>query len=139
LILDTDHNPEPNHRSNFITVIREAQSNSVHVALSCPCFEMWLLLHHADESEAANLTRCGEVQQAIRARIGEYNKTKLKREHYAEGSAVEAILRAERLDGKVPGGDIPEAPTTRIYRLLRAIVAKSLPSQLPAELRNIES
>jgi hypothetical protein len=137
LVLDTDHNPEPNHRAGFITVIREAQSIGVNVALSCPCFEIWLLLHHASEQEASNLTRCGEVELAIRARVGEYNKAKLKREHYADGSAVDATLRAERLDGTVPGGDIPEAPTTRIYRILRAILSKSLPSQLPAELRKI--
>ena len=137
LVLDTDHNSEPNHKPSFITVIREAQADRVNVALSCPCFEIWLLLHHASDAEASQLTRCGQVQQAIRERVGEYNKTNLKREHYPDGSALEATLRAERLDGTVPGGDVPEAPTTRIYRLIRAIVAKSLPSQLPPELRSI--
>jgi hypothetical protein len=41
------------------------------------------------------------------------------------------------LDATVAGGDIPNENTTRVYRLLKAIAAKALPQQLPAELRGL--
>lgn len=135
LMLDTDHNLQPNHRANFAHTIQEAKEQGILVALSYPCFELWLLLHHATEAEAANLSSCSDIQELIRAKAGSYNKTRLRREHYRDGSAAEAILRSERLDATVQGGDIPQSATTRVYKLLRAIIAKSLPSQLPPELR----
>jgi nucleotide-binding universal stress UspA family protein len=137
LVLDTDHNPEPNHRAQFLQTLRDAREAGVRVALSCPCFEFWLLLHHAAEHEVAGLSSCAEIQDAIRTRVGSYNKTRLRREHYRDGSAAQAVLRAEAVDASVAGGDIPDGPTTRVYRLIRAIVEKSLPSQLPPELRGI--
>jgi hypothetical protein len=137
LVLDTDHNVQTGHIANFVQTIQEARAQGIQVALSYPCFELWLLMHHATEAEATGLSICGEIQDLIRSKAGSYNKTKLRREHYGNGSAAEAILRAERLDALVRGGDIPESPKTRVYQLLRAIVAKSLPSQLPPELRAV--
>jgi hypothetical protein len=135
LVLDTDHNLQPSHRTNFAQTIQEAKAQGIKVAVSCPCFEIWLLLHHATETDAANLSSCDDIQNLIRSRAGSYNKTRLKREHYRDGSAAEAILRSERLDATVQGGDIPQSPTTRVHKLLRAIMAKGLPAQLPPELR----
>ena len=101
--LDTDHNPEPSHRASFVRTIQEAKAQGIEVALSCPCFEIspTVFLHHAEENEMAALSNCDKVQDLIRAKVGEYNKTRLNREHYADGSAMEAILRAERLDRSV--------------------------------------
>jgi len=139
LVLDTDHNTEPNHRPNLITSIRDAHDAGIQVALSFPCFELWLLLHHIDEEDAKSLWKCGDVESKIRSYVGEYNKTNLKPNHYGDGSASNATLRAERLDETVTSGDIPDSPTTRIYRLIRAIVSKGLPSDLPLELRPLLS
>jgi hypothetical protein len=44
--------------------------------------------------------------------------------HEAKRRGVKAILRAERLDATVGGGDIPLGNTTRIYRLLKSIAAR---------------
>ncbi|HEY1951031.1 MAG TPA: RloB family protein [Bryobacteraceae bacterium] len=137
LVLDTDHNIEPNHRPNLITTIRDAQKDGIQVALSFPCFELWLLLHHIDEEHVKSLGKCGDVESTIRSYVGEYNKTNLKPAHYGDGSASDATLRAERLDQTVTSGDIPNSPTTRIYRLIRAIVSKGVPSDLPLELRHL--
>ena len=137
LVLDTDHHLEPNHRKNLIQVVREAKEDGIHVALSCPCFEFWLLLHHVDERDARGLTKCADVEKAIRSVVGEYNKANLKREHYSNGSVESATLRAERLDVTSTSGHIPEGPTTRIHKLIRAITAKALPAELPPELRKL--
>lgn len=73
----------------------------------------------------------------MRARLGEYNKTKLRQEHYPLTSVRDACIRAERLDATVAGGDIPSENTTRVYLLLKAIAAKALPQQLPPELQGL--
>jgi hypothetical protein len=135
LVLDTDHHLDQNHRPNFIRLIRDAENEGINVALSRPCFEFWLLLHHVDEVTASALSECSDVANAIRSVVGQYNKTNLKREHFINGAVEAATLRAERLDLTVPGGYLPEAPTTRIYKLIRRIAAKGLPSDLPSELR----
>jgi RloB-like protein len=101
LVLDTDHNVQAGHIANFARTIQEARAQGIQVALSCPCFELWLLMHHATEADVAGLYICGEMQDLIRSKTGSYNKTKLRREHYGDGSAAEAILRAERLDALV--------------------------------------
>ena len=81
------------------------------------------------------LAAATDVEEALRAKLGEYNKTNLRREHYPVASVRHACDRAQRLDASVTGGDIPQDKTTRVHRLWKAIAAKALPSQLPPELR----
>ena len=115
--------------------MRDAHDKHVHVALSKPCFEFWLLLHHLDETAAVGLANCGDVESKLRETAGEYSKTNLRASHSPIASVAEAWKRAERLDATVAGGDIPADNTSRVYRLWKAIAEKALPSQLPAELR----
>jgi hypothetical protein len=107
------------------------------VALSKPSFELWLLLHHVEETGLGELPTAKDVEAALRARLGQYNKTNLRREHYPLASVCDACNRAERLDATVAGGDIPLENTTRVYRLWRAVAAKAHPRQLPPELRGL--
>jgi hypothetical protein len=94
-------------------------------------------LHHEEESVVGSLSNAHDVEKALREKLGEYNKANLKPWHYPLSSVLNASKRAERLDGVVSGGDIPDANTTRVYQLWKAIAAKALPSQLPAELRGL--
>jgi hypothetical protein len=135
LLLDVDHCATGTHLASFIGAIREAQQMGVSVALSKPCFELWLLLHHDDKSAVQAFSDCKSTEDALRGVLGEYNKTNLKQEHYPPDKIASACTRAEALDQTVTGGEIPSANTTRVYQLLKAIAAKALPSQLPAELR----
>lgn len=137
MLLDTDHCVQGAHLAGFVEALREAKRQSVNVALSKPSFELWLLLHHVEETEVGVLSAAKDVEEALRARLGEYNKTNLKQEHYPLTSVRSAYSRAERLDATVAGGDIPSDNTTRVYRLLKAIAAKALPQQLPPELRGL--
>ena len=137
MLLDTDHCIRGSHLEGFLGALREAKRKGVKVALSKPCFELWLLLHHIDESEVGDLALAADVASKLRAVHGEYNKTNLKAVHYPLDSVTEAHGRAKRLDAAVGGGEIPSGNTTRVYQLLEAIVSKSLPSQLPASLRNL--
>jgi hypothetical protein len=135
MLLDTDHCATGSHLRGFTEALRDASDKQVNVALSKPCFEFWLLLHHLDEAAAVGLADCGDVESKLRESVGEYNKTNLKKSHYPVASVAVACERAERLDATVAGGEIPADITSRVYRLWKAIAAKALPSQLPAELR----
>jgi RloB-like protein len=137
MLLDTDHVTQGTHLRGFVQALREAANQGVKVALSKPCFELWLLLHHVDETAVTALGNATDVESTLRSVLGEYNKTNLKDEHYPPSSVGQACDRAERLDLTVEGGDIPGANTSRVYQLWKAIASKALPSQLPIELHGL--
>jgi hypothetical protein len=135
MLLDTDHYIQGTHLASFMAALAAAGQLGVNVALSRPCFELWMLLHHEEETAVLPLGSAIDVENALRERLGQYNKTNLKQEHFPLESVSSACLRAERLDSAVAGGQIPGGNTSRVYLLWKAIVAKALPTQLPDELR----
>lgn len=137
MLLDTDHVTQGTHLRGFLQALRDAEDQGVKVALSKPCFELWLLLHHVNEVEVTELVNAADIEAALRNALGEYNKIKLKEEHYPKGLLAQAVERAERLDITAEGGAIPNTNTTRVYQIWQAIVSKALPSQLPPELHGI--
>jgi hypothetical protein len=137
MLLDTDHYTERQHIGSFIQALRHAFKKNINVALSKPCFELWLLLHHQDETTVASLRSASDVERALQERLGQYNKTNLKREHFPINTVADACERAARLDSGTKGGEIPETNTTRVYLLWNALISKALPSQLPEELKTL--
>jgi hypothetical protein len=137
LLLDTDHVTQGTHLPGFLRALQTAAAQGVNVALSKPCFELWLFLHHEQETEVLTFADARDVEDALRSRLGEYNKTNLKAEHYPRSLVATAVERAERLDRTVQGGNIPQTNTTRVYQLWKAIVSKALPSQLPPEFHSL--
>ena len=138
LLLDTDHFVSGTHREGFLAVVRAARDKGIMVALSRPCFEAWLLLHHVDEATVTPLRNAGEVENALRQAIGEYNKTKLKTQHYPLSSVALACIRGKRLDEAVEAEDIPSLNSSRVYKLWQAIIQKALASQLPQALADLK-
>lgn len=138
LLLDTDHYTQGPHLGSFTETIQDAKRQGVNVALSKPCFELWLLLHHNEGSTLESLANAGENEAALRSSIGQYNKTKLKPEHYPYERVAQACARAKKLDQN-SGGDIPTCNTSRVYKVWIAIAAKALPTQLPFELKDLAS
>lgn len=134
MLLDTDHYVNGPHIKEFRRIIKEAKEKRINVALSKPCFELWLLLHQADKDAVTELVNAKAVEKCLRDRFGEYNKTRLKREHFPFKAVAKAYQQARDLDKSVKGGVIPQTNTTRVYRLWEAIIANALPSQLPQEL-----
>lgn len=134
MLLDTDHYVNGPHVKEFSRIIKEAKEKGISVALSKPCFEFWLLLHHADKDAVTELDNAKSIEKALRDLLGEYNKKNLKREHFPLEAVAKAYLQAKTLDKTVKGGVIPRTNTSRVYRLWEAIIANALPSQLPSEL-----
>ena len=100
MLLDTDHCVHGTHLARFVQTLSEAKRQGVNVALSKPSFELWLPLHHVEETALGLLPGARDVEAALRATVGEYNKTNLKPEHYPLASVRDACSRAERLDAR---------------------------------------
>src|SRR5581483_10277864 len=77
LLLDTDHYITGTHLRTFTETLKDARKNGVYIALSRPCFELWLLLHHVKEHGVRALPDASAVEQALRDQLGSYNKTNL--------------------------------------------------------------
>jgi hypothetical protein len=137
MLLDTDHCVESNHFPGFIKAIIEARQNGINIALSKPCFELWLLLHHVEEPKVKPIKDAKEAEKTLREELGQYNKAKLQYEHFPLTSVAKACVRAQRLDTMTNGGDNPSGNTSRVYLLWKSIVSKALPSQLPKELHGL--
>jgi hypothetical protein len=134
MVLDTDHLIQGAHLRGLRRALRDAKNKGVKVALSRPCFELWLALHHMDETSLSQLRNASAVETVLRSKLGEYNKTNLKKEQYPLSAVAIACDRAEKLDRRVGGGVIPHTNTSRVYLIWKAIAAKSLPLQFPVEL-----
>lgn len=94
-----------------------AAKAGIHLAVSNPCFEIWLLLHR--ESCATPCENCTAVLRKLRRRLPAYDKTRLKFVDFAHG-LDEALTRAERLEPT--GRDHARNPSTSVWRLVKAIL-----------------
>jgi hypothetical protein len=94
-----------------------AREQNVRLAVSDPCFELWLILHFADQGAALDARRAREV---LRRHIPEYRK----HVRYAELAPgyVDAVRRAAMLEQRhsragVQGGN----PSTDVHHLTERI------------------
>ena len=114
-IFDVDAHP------NLPEALQQARDNGVHVALSNPCFELWVLLHFQEQT--AWIDR-HSAQSACRGHIPGLRKdisyVDLK-DRYQE-----AVGRARRLDERQRrDGQHGENPTTWVYLLTERLLALS--------------
>ncbi|MEU4238465.1 RloB family protein [Actinoplanes sp. NPDC026619] len=91
-----------------------AKKAGINVAVSDPCFEVWLLLHHEDCS--AHCANCGAVERKLRKRVLAYDKARLNFRHFA-GGLDQAVERARKLE---PGRN----PSTGVWRLVNAVLER---------------
>ncbi len=135
MLLDTDHCINDGHFEGFIQALEEARQTRVSVALSKPCFELWLLLHHAEQSEVTQIETAKDAESELRKILGSYNKRLLRGEHFPEEAIFPACNRARQLDEPTGDTDRPKTNTSRVYRLWESILSKSTPAQLPDSFR----
>jgi hypothetical protein len=133
LLLDVDHRGAGPHVRDLAQTLSEAKRQGVRAAICNPCFELWLLLHHKQESECRGFGNCGEVERALRVVLGGYNKRNLHPQQFAR-SVGEACARARRLEEN-EAAEIPIGSAARVHRILEAIARGAAPSQIPPELR----
>ena len=66
LCIDKDHWAEPGHIANLRVVLQHCKQKGYRVAISNPCFELWLLLHIEEVDPAVPLT-CVQIVTKLKA------------------------------------------------------------------------
>jgi len=116
LCLDVDHWSTGRHTPNLARACKEAREAGYGLAISNPAFEVWLLLHFADEPKATQ----AECEAAIRAAAGSYDKTRLQAALYTRKAVALAIARARALDTDLTQR-WPQQPGSHVYRLVESL------------------
>lgn len=103
--------------TRFADAVDMARANGLELAVSNPCFELWLLLHFR---ESPGLQDRHTVQKMLGDHVDGYDK-RVEFAQFASG-VEEAEKRATRLDTSAEEmGEAGRNPTTQVYRLTRAI------------------
>ena len=117
---DTDHWVDANHMANLAHVLQKCSQAKYRVALSNPCFELWLLLHFLDTVPVE--MNCHDVCKKLSTDAGGYSKHKGCRAPITAEMVWRAAERAKRLDDGTK--EIPTTPTTRIYLILALLLER---------------
>lgn len=109
----------PLNHPNLHNAVQLAQANGISVAVSNPCFELWLVLHHQDY---AKFTNTGDIESHSRSLDGRRGKSidpalymPLRKDASQRAEAL--ALRHERNDCRLPHDN----PSSGMYKLVRAI------------------
>lgn len=120
----------PQNHPNLTAAIDLAKAHGISLAVSNPCFELWLILHHDGQTafletkQAEQRSRRLDGRQGKRIEADEY----LPHRHLAAQRAAELTRRHERNQTKFPNDN----PSSTMYELLIAIQA------LPAAFRQAD-
>lgn len=123
LVCDTDHWVEPGHIKNLVEVVKVCRQQGIGVALSNPCFDLWLLLHFDEFPHAESMT-CDEVGQRLRDKVGRYNKTKVYNLPITQQSVSDAIRRSQ--SNQPGGGEIPTGPQTAVHLIIEDLIDRGV-------------
>jgi hypothetical protein len=129
LVIDVDHWSAPAHVASLLQVIQAARQKGYFVAVSNPCFELWLLLHFTDDVSEIRVDQeprasCDRCEQRIRQICGSYNKSRLQVERFTRELVAAAIDRARALD-VTPQDRWPQSAGTHVYRLADELLQQS--------------
>lgn len=110
-VFDIDEHPKiPDAR-------QQARDNAINLAISNPCFELWLLLHFREQH--AHVER-KPITKLLRNHIPDYRK-RVPFETLRDGYS-EAVLRAQQLDKHhIDVGNEGDNPSTNVYLLTERI------------------
>ncbi|MCI0464364.1 MAG: RloB family protein [Gemmataceae bacterium] len=123
LVCDCDHWVEPNHIQNLTHVLQQCRQKDIQVALSNPCFDLWLLLHFADYP-AEDVLTCDEVADRLRAAAGGYDKTKVYNLPIDDKKVLAAVKRAA--DKHPSLEEIPKRLQTAVHLIIRSLITKRI-------------
>jgi hypothetical protein len=124
MVIDRDQWTE----AHLSEVASDCRKKAFHLAISNPCFEVWLLLHVKDPAEYASGELAGfcnktDLAEELRRILGSYNSANLNSIRFLP-HVPEAIERAKLLDN-TPGTWWPDACATRVYQLAEKILPPS--------------
>ena len=127
LCLVIDRDAQSLKEANLADVARLCADKQYLLALSNPCFELWLLLHHLDvsaESEAEKQSLLANKKQfaknKLRQIMGSYNPANLNLDDFWPQTRV-AIERANALDNS-PKDRWPNDLGSRVYLIMDKVL-----------------
>jgi hypothetical protein len=115
LVIDEDRWPG----DQLGEVAAQALQRGYELAVSCPCFEVWLYLHHADPTPSMATMNSRQVQDELRRVLGGQDGAHVQLEEF-ERRVSDAVRRARDLD-RHPTERWPRRPGTRVYRVIDRI------------------
>lgn len=133
ICIDADHWIRGQHQREFSQVLQECRSKGYGVAISNPCFEVWLLMHFAEvddslilellgedpsgilRAEQRSALRCDKFEARVRQAAGGYSKSNVARLKLTAKQVLQATERARRLDRM---SAVPDCPGTQVYKLI---------------------
>jgi len=116
LCIDSDRWPP----ESLSKIIGECFSKSYQVAMSNPCFELWILLHF--ESVPNELASCDQVCEVLRGLFNGYSK-KCCRTIGITGEMVRSAMGRARSMDKSTSPSVPST-TTHVYKILDVMIQK---------------
>lgn len=138
LLLDTDHCLEGSHKASFIQALRDARREGFHVALSKPCFEFWLLLHHLRGDQAPVDCNAKAVDALLNEVLkGQYNKKKLQKQHWDAEGVAHAFREAAAINAEMKNPFDPERNCSQVHELWETILRSSNRFRLPEILQEL--
>jgi RloB-like protein len=123
LVCDCDHWVNSGHIKNLIQVMQECRQKGIRIALSNPCFELWLLLHFAEFPIENKLTRV-QIEKRIRAAVGSYDKTKVYKLPLTN-ERVETAVERSKANQPAPS-EIPDRPQTSVHCIVEDLLASGI-------------
>ncbi len=123
LVCDCDHWIKHGHIKNLAKVIQLCRQKGIDVALSNPCFELWLLLHFEEFPPEAKLT-CAEVEKRLRKAAGSYDKTKV----YNLPIDMDAVKAAAKrsADNQKASSEIPDRTQTTVHLIIQHLLDRGI-------------
>lgn len=136
ICIDADHWIRGPHQRELSNVLQECRNKGYGVAMSNPCFEVWLLMHFAEVNDCLLLEligedplsmlndqqrssiRCDKFEARLRQEVGGYNKSNVARLQLTAEQVLQASERARSIDGT---SDVPRCPGTRLYKLIETL------------------
>jgi hypothetical protein len=109
-VVDTDEFDIP-------AAVVASRRHNVNLAVSNPCFELWLLLHHTDCT--AYCQGYADVLTRLRRHVPGYDKAAMDFRAFAAGIEA-AIERAEKLDSS--GTDHERNPSRGVWVLVKRLM-----------------
>lgn len=110
-VFDIDNHPNVGEAKEM------ARDNGIKLAISNPCFELWLLLHFR---ENPGMQHRHVMKEMLEAFVPGYDK-RVEFVTYADGHSA-AVTRARRMDEQaLADGEEGRNPTTGVYKLTEMI------------------
>ncbi len=115
LVIDVDR-----QRPQFLSEATQvAQESGYGLAISNPCFELWLLLHF-QEADVVD-TDCNAVIERLRPHTGGHNKPRIRLDPYTLAGVRAAIARAKVLEGERETR-WPAFPGTHVFKVVEKLL-----------------